>query len=123
MGNTAQKCDYTWTLHVLYVDRIVSRVLTSSRYDQGQHRMPFGPAKTNGGRVWSSTKYQAGVFSGIVGNQDWLATFGNPDSGLEGIIVAIYDLGAFCGCILTFIIGERLGRRRAMWLAMFFIIV
>lgn len=53
--------------------------------------------------------YDQGVFSGIVTNQDWLNTFGNPGTALEGIIVSIYNLGAFSGCILTFIIGEKLG--------------
>lgn len=67
--------------------------------------------------------YDQGVFSGIVGNSDWLKTFGNPSSGLEGIIVSIYNLGAFSGCILTFIFGEKLGRRWCMWIAMMWILV
>ncbi|KAI6912336.1 putative Myo-inositol transporter 1 [Hortaea werneckii] len=67
--------------------------------------------------------YDQGVFSGIVGNEDWLDTFNHPSSGLEGIIVSIYNLGAFSGCILTFIFGESFGRRRCMWLAMGWIIV
>ncbi|KAI6826744.1 putative MFS sugar transporter [Hortaea werneckii] len=66
--------------------------------------------------------YDQGVFSGIVGNEDWLDTFNHPSSGLEGIIVSIYNLGAFSGCILTFIFGENFGRRRCMWLAMGWII-
>ncbi len=67
--------------------------------------------------------YDQGVFSGIVGNSDFLTTFGYPSSGLEGIIVSVYNLGAFTGCVLNFFVCEGLGRRRAMWLAMFFIIV
>jgi MFS family permease len=66
--------------------------------------------------------YDQGVFSGIVGNQDWRTTFGNPSSALEGIIVSIYNLGAFAGCILTFFIGEKLGRRLCMWFAMAWIV-
>jgi len=50
-------------------------------------------------------------------------TFGYPSSGLEGIIVSIYNLGAFSGCILTFIFGEKFGRRLSMWVAMGWIIV
>jgi len=57
-----------------------------------------------------------------VTNEDWLNTFGHPGSGLEGIIVSIYNLGAFSGCILTFIWGEKLGRRLCMWLAMGWIV-
>ena len=67
--------------------------------------------------------YDQGVFGGIVGNEDFLNQFGHPDSAFEGIIVSIYNLGAFSGCILAFFICEKLGRRRAMWLAMCFIIV
>ncbi|KAK6391578.1 hypothetical protein LTR65_004413 [Meristemomyces frigidus] len=67
--------------------------------------------------------YDQGVFSGIVTNEDWLNTFGHPGSGLEGIIVSIYNLGAFSGCILTFFFGEKCGRRLCMWIAMGWIIV
>ena len=66
--------------------------------------------------------YDQGVFSGIVGNSDWLDTFGHPSSGLEGIIVSIYNLGAFSGCILTFIFAEKFGRRLCMWIAMGWIV-
>nr|POE71904.1 sugar transporter stl1 [Quercus suber] len=66
--------------------------------------------------------YDQGVFSGIVGNEDWISTFGNPGSALEGIIVSIYNLGAFAGCILTFIWGEKMGRRLCMWIAMGWIV-
>jgi len=67
--------------------------------------------------------YDQGVFSGIVGNPNFLDTFNHPSPGLEGIIVAIYNLGCFTGCILSFIFCEKTGRRLAMWIAMVFIIV
>ncbi|KAH8891601.1 putative Myo-inositol transporter 1 [Thozetella sp. PMI_491] len=67
--------------------------------------------------------YDQGVFSGIVGNEDFLETFGHPNSALEGIIVSIYNLGCFSGCILAFFFCEKTGRRLAMWIAMCFIIV
>ncbi|QIW99754.1 hypothetical protein AMS68_005272 [Peltaster fructicola] len=67
--------------------------------------------------------YDQGVFSGLVNNPDWRQTFGNPSSGLEGIIVSIYNLGAFSGCILTFFIGEKIGRRWCIFLAMIIIVV
>ncbi|KAL9087124.1 MAG: hypothetical protein Q9159_003819 [Coniocarpon cinnabarinum] len=67
--------------------------------------------------------YDQGVFSGIVGNEDFLNVVKHPDSALEGIIVSIYNLGAFSGCIVNFFTAEITGRRRAMWLAMAFIIV
>ena len=67
--------------------------------------------------------YDQGVFSGIVGNQDWKDVFHSPGSALEGIIVSIYNLGAFAGCIICFAFCERWGRRLSMFIAMLFIIV
>lgn len=67
--------------------------------------------------------YDQGVFSGIVGNPDFLDTFDHPSPALEGIIVSIYNLGCFTGCILTFMYAEATGRKLAMWIAMVWIIV
>ncbi|KAF2675812.1 putative Myo-inositol transporter 1 [Lentithecium fluviatile CBS 122367] len=67
--------------------------------------------------------YDQGVFGGIVGNPDFLDTFDHPSPALEGIIVSIYNLGCFTGCILSFIFCEKTGRRLAMWIAMVWIIV
>lgn len=67
--------------------------------------------------------YDQGVFSGIVGNQNFLDTFDHPSPGLEGIIVSIYNLGCFTGCILSFIFCEKTGQRLAMWIAMVWITV
>jgi MFS family permease len=67
--------------------------------------------------------YDQGVFSGIVENEDFLDTMHHPGDSLMGIIVSIYNLGCFAGCILNFLIGDWLGRRRAMWLAMVWVIV
>lgn len=67
--------------------------------------------------------YDQGVFSGIVGNANFLDTFGHPGAGLEGIIVSIYNLGCFTGCIFSFLFCEKTGRRLAMWIAMVWIIV
>jgi MFS family permease len=68
-------------------------------------------------------RYDQGVFSGIIGNENFRTQFGNPNTGLEGIIVSIYNLGCFTGCIFAFLFCERTGRRLAMWIAMGFIIV
>ncbi|EXL60717.1 hypothetical protein FOCG_00010 [Fusarium oxysporum f. sp. radicis-lycopersici 26381] len=67
--------------------------------------------------------YDQGVFAGIVGNEDWKQTFGHPSSSLEGIIVSVYNLGALSGCVVSFLTGEKLGRRASMWFAMAWIIV
>lgn len=43
--------------------------------------------------------YDQGVFSGIVGNEDWRKQFGHPDDSEEGIIVSCYNLGCLLGCL------------------------
>lgn len=63
------------------------------------------------------------VFSGIIGNEQFLDLMNHPSDTLMGIIVSTYNLGAFSGCIINFFIGDWLGRRRAIWVAMGFIIV
>ncbi|KAK2744646.1 hypothetical protein FQN55_006564 [Onygenales sp. PD_40] len=67
--------------------------------------------------------YDQGVFSGIVGNKDFLDVMHHPGDGLMGIIVSVYNLGCFSGCILNFFFGEYFGRRRAMWIAMVWILI
>lgn len=63
------------------------------------------------------------MFSGIVGNEDFLAVVHHPSAGVLGIIVSIYNLGCFTGTIVSFITGDRLGPRKSMWFAMVWIIV
>ncbi|KAK3077127.1 hypothetical protein LTS18_011150, partial [Coniosporium uncinatum] len=67
--------------------------------------------------------YDQGVFSGIVGNPHFQNTVSHPGEGLLGIIVSIYNLGCFTGCIMALFLGEYFGRRRSMWIAMVWIIV
>lgn len=42
--------------------------------------------------------------------------FGNPQGALQGIIAAIYSLGAICSLPLVPFINERLGRRWAIFI-------
>ncbi|KAI9841234.1 MAG: hypothetical protein M1837_000899 [Sclerophora amabilis] len=67
--------------------------------------------------------YDQGVFSGIVGNPDFVEIVHDPGDSLLGIIVSIYNLGCFSGCVLSFCFAEYFGRRRSMWIAMVWIIV
>ncbi|KAE8143815.1 MFS sugar transporter [Aspergillus pseudotamarii] len=62
--------------------------------------------------------YDQGVFGGLISNPDFLNTVNHPSDGLLGFIVSSYNLGCLSGCVLTFIIGGRLGRRPTLWLAM-----
>ena len=67
--------------------------------------------------------YDQGVFGGILQNEDWLNQFNHPSDSKTGIIVSCYNLGCLTGCVINFFIGERLGRRRAIWLAMGFVLI
>lgn len=67
--------------------------------------------------------YDQGVFSGLLENENWLDQFNHPKDTTTGITVSSYCLGALFGCILNFFIGDILGRRRMIWLAMGLIIV
>jgi MFS family permease len=69
------------------------------------------------------TGYDQGVFSGIVENENFLEHMSHPNDSLMGIIVSIYNLGCFTGCVINFMVADKLGRRRAMWVAMVWVIV
>ncbi|KAG7047331.1 hexose carrier protein [Colletotrichum scovillei] len=55
--------------------------------------------------------------------EDWLNQFGHPSDSETGIIVSCYNLGCLTGCVLNFIFGEKLGRRKTIWTAMSLVIV
>jgi MFS family permease len=67
--------------------------------------------------------YDQGVFGGILENNDWLTQFNHPGDTLTGFITSSYNLGCLAGCFGNFIIGDRLGRRKTIWLAMVWVIV
>lgn len=67
--------------------------------------------------------YDQGVFGGILQNPHWLNQFNDPKPVITGITVSSYCLGALTGCAINFAIGDILGRRRMIWLAMGLIIV
>ncbi|RLV88064.1 Sugar transporter STL1 [Meyerozyma sp. JA9] len=68
-----------------------------------------------------------GVEQGIVGNlidgENFLNQFGHPTGSYLGIIVSIYTLGCFFGCIPTYYVGDYLGRRKMIALAMVLVII
>ncbi len=55
---------------------------------------------------------------GVINNPPFLTTFHNPSILLVGTIVAIYEVGACVGSIITAIVGEYLGRRRSVLLGL-----
>ncbi|KAF7721842.1 hypothetical protein EC973_004078 [Apophysomyces ossiformis] len=58
--------------------------------------------------------YDQGVMSGVVANELFKKEMGDPDSGLTGTIVAIYEIGCMFGALSTGTIGDRLGRRKTI---------
>lgn len=49
---------------------------------------------------------------GIIGaNNPFGRYFNNPDADMQGNITALYDIGCVVGSIITYFVGERLGRR------------
>lgn len=67
--------------------------------------------------------FDQGVFGGILQNEDWLNQFNHPSDSETGIIVSCYNLGCLTGCIINFFLGEKLGRRKTIWMAMCFVLV
>lgn len=41
-------------------------------------------------------------------------TTGSGSSTLQGLVVAIYNIGCWAGSLLTMVIGEQLGRKRSI---------
>ncbi|KAK9428528.1 general substrate transporter [Lipomyces doorenjongii] len=67
--------------------------------------------------------YDQGVMSGLVTNKNFVEVVGHPDASTEGIMLSIYNLGCFTGCILNFLLGDYFGRRRAIWISMLWIMI
>ncbi|KAI4264671.1 MAG: hypothetical protein L6R38_000164 [Xanthoria sp. 2 TBL-2021] len=59
--------------------------------------------------------YDQGVLGGLNAADEFLSTFGYPSSALLGTINAIYEIGCFCGAISVFLVGERLGRKKCIY--------
>ncbi|KAJ4985756.1 sugar transporter [Stagonosporopsis vannaccii] len=56
--------------------------------------------------------FDQGVMGGIIGADNPFGTyFNNPDADMQGNITALYDIGCVLGSIVTYFVGERLGRR------------
>lgn len=56
--------------------------------------------------------YDQGVMAGIIGADNRFGRdFNNPDADMQGNITSLYNIGCVVGSILSYFIGERLGRR------------
>jgi MFS family permease len=67
--------------------------------------------------------YDQGLFSGLLSISSFSKTFNHPNAVIQGQIVSSNDLGCIIGAELSFFIGDRLGRRRAIFLGCAIIIV
>ncbi|KAG1149270.1 hypothetical protein G6F37_006344 [Rhizopus arrhizus] len=67
--------------------------------------------------------YDQGVMSGVVANDLFKQTMGNPNSGLLGAIVALYEIGCMFGALSTGRIGDWLGRRKTVRLGCFILCI
>ena len=62
--------------------------------------------------------YDQGVMSGIISARPFTDAFPEvkDDSTYEGFVTAIYAVGCFLGACFIFFAGDRLGRRKAIFL-------
>ncbi|KAI7866595.1 general substrate transporter [Spinellus fusiger] len=67
--------------------------------------------------------YDQGVMSGVVANDLFKSTMGNPDSALMGAIVSLYEIGCMVGALSTGKIGDALGRRKTIRLGCSILII
>ncbi|KAJ6090081.1 hypothetical protein N7467_005297 [Penicillium canescens] len=67
--------------------------------------------------------YDQGVFGGLLDNEPFLETFGNPSETIQGQIVATYDIGCIIGTLVSMFAGDKLGRRRSILIGCYILIV
>ncbi|KAF4615561.1 hypothetical protein G7Y89_g15303 [Cudoniella acicularis] len=58
--------------------------------------------------------YDNGLMGGLITTPSFLTTFKYPSPTITGLIVSIYELGAFLGSVLTSLFSEPIGRRRTI---------
>ncbi|KAI8677605.1 hypothetical protein NCS56_00650800 [Fusarium sp. Ph1] len=60
--------------------------------------------------------YDNGLMGGLVNTPSFNNSFDSPSPDMVGVIVAIFEIGCFFGAICAAVWGERLGRRRTIFL-------
>lgn len=59
--------------------------------------------------------YDQGVFGGVIVTEDFLQTLGLVgNTGLQGTITALYDIGCFFGALAAYFIGDIFGRKKTV---------
>ncbi|EMD86898.1 hypothetical protein COCC4DRAFT_41492 [Bipolaris maydis ATCC 48331] len=69
--------------------------------------------------------YDQGVMSGIISAPAFQSAFPQVkgDSTYEGFVVSIYAVGCFLGACFIFIFGDKLGRRKSIFLGAFVMVI
>ncbi|KAI1409625.1 general substrate transporter [Hypoxylon sp. FL1857] len=63
--------------------------------------------------------YDQGIFAGALISPDFLEIF--PETkvpGVSGITSSCFSLGAFFGCLASFLLGDRLGRKKSIYVGL-----
>lgn len=60
---------------------------------------------------------------GLLDNEPFLETFGNPSMTIQGQIVATYNIGCIIGTLVSIFAGDKLGRRRSILIGCCILIV
>lgn len=72
--------------------------------------------------------FDNGLMGGFIGSTAFTTSLGldeatSTGTNLEALIVAIFEVGAFCGCIITSIFGQDLGRRKSVLIGVVIMII
>ncbi|KAI0478934.1 general substrate transporter [Xylariaceae sp. FL0804] len=60
--------------------------------------------------------YDQGIFAGALISPNFIATFPQTShANVSGITSSCFSLGAFFGCLAAFFLGDKLGRKKAVW--------
>ncbi|KAI1210911.1 general substrate transporter [Annulohypoxylon truncatum] len=63
--------------------------------------------------------YDQGIFAGALISTNFLEIFPETkDPGISGITSSCFSLGAFFGCLASFSLGDRLGRKRSIYIGL-----
>ncbi|KAI0844503.1 general substrate transporter [Daldinia vernicosa] len=63
--------------------------------------------------------YDQGIFAGALISADFIETFPETkDPAISGITSSCFSLGAFFGCLASFLLGDRLGRKKSVYVGL-----
>ncbi|KAF3766430.1 general substrate transporter [Cryphonectria parasitica EP155] len=67
--------------------------------------------------------YDQGVMGTIINSSSFVKRFHNPSSTQQGLITGLYDVGCLVGSILAFLLGEKLGRKKSIYVGAWIVII